>query len=184
VRDVPFSCPLPDELTAQGWRLRALTEDDWPLEVALSRDPEIVRWTLYQPDADEVQARERIARTRQWVEQRLGSRYAIVDAEGEAVGVAGIAMGTHTGEHPGVFYAVLPHGRRRGAATAAARALSDWALGLGHDRVLLFTIVGNAASERVAERAGFVPDGEETGEQRGRSVLMRRWRRSATQRTS
>jgi RimJ/RimL family protein N-acetyltransferase len=176
---VPFSCPLPDELTAGGWRLRALTDSDWPLEVSLSRDPEIVRWTMYQPDVDEVQARERIARTRQWVEQRHGSRYAIVGPGGEAVGVAGIALGNPSEEHPGVFYAVLPHGRGRGAATAAARALGDWALGVGYDRVLLFTIVGNAASERVAERAGFVPDGEETGEQRGRSVQLRRWCRSA-----
>jgi RimJ/RimL family protein N-acetyltransferase len=176
---VPFSCPLPDELTADGWRLRTLTDSDWPLEVALSRDPEIVRWTMYQPDIDEVQARERIARTRQWVEQRRGSRYAIVDPGGEAVGVAGITMANQPGDHPGVFYAVLPHGRGRGAATAAARALGDWALSVGCDRVLLFTLVGNAASERVAERAGFVLDGEEPGEQRGRSVQMRRWRRLA-----
>lgn len=171
---MPFWCPLPAELLADGWRLRALAERDWPLELALSRDPEIVRWTRYQPDIDGALAREGIQRSSGWAEQRLGSRYAIVDGDDRAVGVAGIALG----QYPEVFYAVLPHGRRRGAATAAARALSDWALSVGYDRVLLFTLAENAPSERVAERAGFVPDGEEFGDQRGESVLMRRWRRS------
>jgi RimJ/RimL family protein N-acetyltransferase len=153
----------------------------WPkrtgLELALSRDPEIVRWTRYQPDIDEALARDRIHRTSRWAEQRLGSRYAIVDHDDRAVGVAGIALG----EYPEVFYAVLPHGRRRGAATAAARVLSDWALRAGYDSVLLFTIAENAASERVAERAGFVRDGVEVGDQRGQFVPMRRWRRSGAE---
>src|SRR6266511_4190497 len=46
--------------------------------------------------------------------------------------------------------------RKRGVATRATNLVSAWALGgLGLDCLYLFTIMGNAASERVAAKAGF-----------------------------
>jgi hypothetical protein len=111
-----FPVGLPVEISADPWRLRLLSEADWTLGWALSRDPEVLRWTLYPPEA---------------------------------------------------FYALLPQGRHRGAATAAALALSEWEFSVGVKRVLLLTITGNTASEAVATRAGFVPDGEEFRDHQG-----------------
>ena len=58
-----------------------------------------------------------------------------------------------------IGYFVLPHARRRGFATTIARLLSVHAFTLGIERVAAYVNVGNTASERVAERAGFTREG-------------------------
>ena len=177
--DMPFPASLPADLAAGRWQLRALTDDDWRLERTMSRDPEVVRWTLYPPDLTEESARERVHRTRQRAEEQLATRYAVLDHDGIAIGTAGIAC-SETGSDAEVFYALLPHGRHRGAATAAARALTDMGASIGMQRVLLITIPGNSASEAVARRAGFVPEGEETRDQHGAPTRMLRWSRTTS----
>jgi RimJ/RimL family protein N-acetyltransferase len=176
---MPFPAAVPADLAAGRWQLRALTDEDWRLEWTMSRDPEVVRWTLYPPDLTEESARERVRRTRQRADEQVATRYAVLDHNGVAVGTAGIACSETDPHEAEVFYALLPHGRHRGAATAAARTLSDWALSNGIERVLLITIPGNSASEAVARRAGFAFDGEETRDQRGAPMLMRRWSRNS-----
>lgn len=117
---------MPTELTADGWRLRMLSDTDWRLEWTMSRDPDVVRWTLYSPGMTEQSARQRIRRTRQRADAQLAARYAVLDPDHDAIGTAGIASDENNEAE--VFYALLPHGRHRGAATAAARALTEWAL--------------------------------------------------------
>jgi RimJ/RimL family protein N-acetyltransferase len=56
-------------------------------------------------------------------------------------------------------YFVMPHARRRGIATTIARLLSRHAFSLGIERVAAYVNVGNVASERVVERAGFSREG-------------------------
>ena len=58
-----------------------------------------------------------------------------------------------------IGYFVLPHARGRGVATTIARMLADHAFSLGIHRVAAYVNVGNVASERVAERAGFTREG-------------------------
>jgi RimJ/RimL family protein N-acetyltransferase len=58
-----------------------------------------------------------------------------------------------------IGYFVLPHARRRGVATTIARLLAEHAFSLGIERVAAYVNVGNRASERVAERAGFTREG-------------------------
>ena len=58
-----------------------------------------------------------------------------------------------------IGYFVLPHARRRGIATAIARLLAGHAFSLGIERVAAYVNVGNLASERVVERAGFTREG-------------------------
>jgi RimJ/RimL family protein N-acetyltransferase len=57
-------------------------------------------------------------------------------------------------------YVVAPAARGRGVATAALRALTDWAF-LAEDalRIELLISVQNAASKRVAQRCGYVREG-------------------------
>jgi RimJ/RimL family protein N-acetyltransferase len=60
----------------------------------------------------------------------------------------------------GVGYWLRPEGRGRGAATEALRLVSRWAFeALGIERLNLITDPENTASQRVAERAGFVREG-------------------------
>jgi RimJ/RimL family protein N-acetyltransferase len=181
---MPFAAPMPAELAAEGWRLRILSDADWRLEWRMSRDPDVVRWTLYPPDLTEEAARERIQRTLQRAGEQRAARYAVVDTDGIPIGTAGIACNDEDPTEAEVFYALLPHGRHRGAATAAARALSEWALSTGIERVLLITIPGNAASEAVANRASFRPRGEEVRDQRGALTRMLRWVRTTPPRVS
>ena len=58
-----------------------------------------------------------------------------------------------------IGYFVLPQARRRGFATAIARACAEHAFTLGVERVAAYVNVGNIASERVLERAGFTREG-------------------------
>jgi RimJ/RimL family protein N-acetyltransferase len=58
-----------------------------------------------------------------------------------------------------IGYWVLPHARRRGLATRITRLLAEHAFALGVVRVAAYVNVGNAASERVLERAGYEREG-------------------------
>jgi RimJ/RimL family protein N-acetyltransferase len=58
-----------------------------------------------------------------------------------------------------IGYWLLPHARGRGVATRVARMLSEHAFSLGVQRVEGYVNVGNDASDRVLERAGFTREG-------------------------
>jgi RimJ/RimL family protein N-acetyltransferase len=58
-----------------------------------------------------------------------------------------------------IGYFVLPGARGRGVASTIARMLAEYAFSLGVERVAAYVNVGNAASERVLERAGFTREG-------------------------
>jgi RimJ/RimL family protein N-acetyltransferase len=58
-----------------------------------------------------------------------------------------------------IGYWVLPQARGRGIATTIARMLAEHAFSLGVARVAAYVNVGNTASERVVERAGFTREG-------------------------
>jgi RimJ/RimL family protein N-acetyltransferase len=58
-----------------------------------------------------------------------------------------------------IGYFVLPQARGRGVATTVARLLAEHAFSLGIVRVAAYVNVGNTASERVLERAGFTREG-------------------------
>jgi len=58
-----------------------------------------------------------------------------------------------------IGYWVLPQARGRGVATTIARLLAEHAFTLGVERVAAYVNVGNIASERVLERAGFTREG-------------------------
>ena len=58
-----------------------------------------------------------------------------------------------------IGYWLLPEARGRGVATRIARLLAEHAFSLGVQRVAAYVNVGNGASERVLERAGFTREG-------------------------
>lgn len=173
--DAPRRRP-PAELAAPPFSLVALTEQDWPLELAMSATPDVVAWTYVPAGLDEAGARRRVARQLERTAQGLVQRYVVRGERGEALGTCG--LGALPSAQPEVFYSLLPHGRGRGAATAAVRALAGWAGEAGYRSVALLTVEGNGASERVAQRAGFAVSGRSAGEQHGRQVVLLRWTRA------
>src|SRR5918997_367956 len=54
---------------------------------------------------------------------------------------------------------VLRHAQRRGYGSSIARLLAEHAFALGVQRVAAYVNLGNVASERVLERAGFTREG-------------------------
>src|SRR6476659_9090348 len=167
----------PDVLQTEDCCLRALSVDDWALEQAISRDPDVIEWTYYPAEMTMEQSRHRIQDSLERTKRGLERRYAILDGEGDPVGTCGI--GALDGDCPRIFYAVLPQGRSRGIATRAARLLAEWALAGGYAIVSLETIDGNEASERVASKAGFVPVDRYQADHRGETAWLTRWTRSS-----
>ena len=173
----PSSEMPPHPLPAGPFHLRAIgLDDDWRLEQELSQDADVVRWTFYPDSMDESAARARVRQHQSRAAQRLAQRYVILDQDDRWLGTCG--LGNLQGEAPEVFYALLSRGRGRGAATAATKALTDWALANGHRQVALVTIDGNGPSDGVARRAGFLPVQHVEGEHRGQPAEMTRWFRS------
>jgi RimJ/RimL family protein N-acetyltransferase len=65
---------------------------------------------------------------------------------------------------PDVGYWLAPEGRGRGAMTRALQLLVRYAFDeLGVERLELYTLLENDASQRVAERAGFTRAGISAG---------------------
>jgi len=86
--------------------------------------------------------------------------FAIVDDDGSFLGLA-LAFGIdREGRELELGYTITPAARGRGAATWAVRALTEWALRELHPlRIQLQISADNAASKRVAGRAGYVYEG-------------------------
>lgn len=163
----------PDVLGGGACSLRALSVEDWALEQAMSRDPDVVKWTFYPVDMTEEESRHRIESSLERTGLGLVRRYAIVDRTGDPVGTCGI--GALQGDCPEIFYAVLPQARNRGIATNATRLLAEWALTNGYAMVSLQTVDGNEASGRVAGKAGFMPVERCQSDHRGETAWLTRW---------
>jgi RimJ/RimL family protein N-acetyltransferase len=138
-------------LEGNGIVLRPFSEDDAPAVANACRDPEIARWIPVPVPYTEEDARTYIA--------EVPDTRAIVDAEsGELLGSIGWQVVDQGNVQIG--YWVKREARGRGAATSALRLLSCWALDeLGAKRVQLLAEPENHASRRVAEKAGFMPEG-------------------------
>jgi RimJ/RimL family protein N-acetyltransferase len=102
-----------------------------------------------------------------WLERyedgwRDGSRagFAIETHDGAFLGLGMVVEIEWEGRQGEIGYVLSPAARGRGAATRAVRLLTDWCFEqLGFERVELWIDASNAASERVAERAGYVREG-------------------------
>jgi RimJ/RimL family protein N-acetyltransferase len=90
---------------------------------------------------------------------RLLALAAVDAATGEVVGGATLHHLDSERKIVEIGYFVLPHARGRGFAKTIARLLAEHAFSLGIERVAAYVNVGNVASERVVERAGFTREG-------------------------
>ena len=167
--------PLPPpELPADVFVLRAIDDADWRVEQQLSRDPDVVRWTLYPQAMTQAQARARVNRSQRCAAEGVVQRYVIWDGT-LALGPCGLGRLDQT--MPDAFYALLPFARGRGAATHALRGLFGWVAMSGRPGLELTTVTGNTASEGVTRRAGFHVHHQHQGEHRGELTNLRTWLR-------
>ncbi|HKN93398.1 MAG TPA: GNAT family N-acetyltransferase [Thermoleophilaceae bacterium] len=137
--------------------LRAWREEDIPAVVEMCQDPEIPRWTTVPSPYTEEHARDFVLHGVPGRDRQV--QRAIVDADsGELLGSIGLfSKEEGVGE---VGYWLAAHARGRGIATRAVKLMCRWAFDeFSLARMQLHTLPGNAASERVAERAGFKREG-------------------------
>jgi RimJ/RimL family protein N-acetyltransferase len=154
----PPDPPLADGVVA----LRPWTEADAAAIAAACVEEEIVRWMHQIPQPyTEADAREFLAGAAAQWRDGTGGTFAIVEAaSGELAG--SIAMRVTDPEQAIVevgYWAAAP-ARGRGLTTRALKLLSGWLLeSVGAERVQLRADVLNLASQRVAEKAGYVREG-------------------------
>ena len=154
------SYSFPPELRVDELLARPPVEDDVDRIAPVFRDPAIGGEAGMPPwDAETLRMvlREQLP---QMVERGLMCPYVIVDAESDHV-LGGITLHHFDPLRDAleVGYWLLLEARGRGVATRSVRAAAEHAFAHGVYRVEAHVRVGNAASERVLERAGFVREG-------------------------
>ena len=140
-------------------RLVPLDESHLAGVEALLDDPDTLRFTRIPEPVPPGFAREWIER---YEKGRVdGTREAFAAVEDRAfVGLALAPDIDREGREIELGYIVAPSARSRGVATELLRLLTDWAFTeAGALRIHLIISVDNAASERVAQRCGYVREG-------------------------
>ena len=145
----PPQPPLADGVVA----LRPLNERDAPAVERALEDAEIGRWF----DNSGVSVQDVVGRSSGRWETSEAAEFAIVD-DGRCVGSIWLHVGPSS--RATVGYWLLPEARGKGFVSRALLLVTRWAFAeLGLERIALLADPRNAASIRVAERAGFRREG-------------------------
>ncbi len=139
--------------------LRRFTLDDVPDVTKACRDPEIPRWTAGIPAPhEEHNAREWIGLHDRFWDEDGHATFAFCDASsGELLGSMTLGAVDFTTRSAAAGYWAAPWARNRGATARALALVCRWGFEvLGLEVVELMTLPGNVASEKVAQKAGFV----------------------------
>lgn len=143
--------------------LRPWTEQDLPAVERASNDPYIVATTSVPFPYAHAAGREWLERQwqRQYEAEEKGLPFCIADSQtDEALGFIGLWLRNLSLGRVHFGYWVVPQARGRRVASSALRLLSGWTLkNLDVVRLELVVELWNVASQRVAERAGFMREG-------------------------
>jgi RimJ/RimL family protein N-acetyltransferase len=127
---------------------------------AMSRDPDVRRFTYVPSEPPPGFAASWRGRYDEGWRDGTRAGFAIESLDGELLGFAGFVKLELEERQGEVGYIVSPAARGRGVAARMLGLLTVWAFdGLGLERIELRIDVVNAASERVAERAGYTREG-------------------------
>ena len=160
-------------LDGTAGHLRALAAGDLPAVTAACQDPESARWTTvpvpYEPADAEYYVHDHLPG--QWA-RGTGAGFAITDARDRYVGGIDLRIDPVDEEAGEIGFLVAPWARGLGYAPAAVRTVCAWGFAaLGLRRIGWKAYLGNDASRRVAEKAGFTIEGV------GRGVCVQRGER-------
>jgi RimJ/RimL family protein N-acetyltransferase/nitrite reductase/ring-hydroxylating ferredoxin subunit len=137
--------------------LRPFRAEDAPAVAEACQDPQVSRWIPLIPvPYTEADAKRFILLSLQAWTDGTGYEFAIVDAATDRyVGSVGIQPGANP-RRLAIGYMIAPEVRGRGLATRGVKLAVRWAFdNLAIERLALWTLPGNVASQRVAEKAGF-----------------------------
>jgi RimJ/RimL family protein N-acetyltransferase len=151
---------FPDEgIPRDGVVYRLPTADDLDALTAAFQDKSLAdEANLPQWSRDEVKAA--IAYMPEFLESSRILPLVIEDAEtGRMLGGAVLHDFNWDLGQIEIGYWLFEHARGRGVATRAARFMAEYGFSLGAERIEARVFVGNTASERVLERAGFTREG-------------------------
>ena len=130
-----------------------LAREHLPAVEALLDDPDVLRFTRIPEPPPPGFAETWFGRYERARRDGTREAFALVDGDGEFLGLALAPRIDHEARTAELGYVVAPAARGRGVATAALRLLTDWAFAeLGALRLELLIGVENPASKRVAER--------------------------------
>jgi RimJ/RimL family protein N-acetyltransferase len=163
-------------IPADWLTLRAFTPEDIPWIFEVSRDAAIQHFVQvpspYQPEHAAFFV-EQLA-IAGWSSGQRAEFLAIETATGRRLGRVG--LGLHEMGAAEIGYWVDPAARQRSVATQAVRALCRWAFAtLDLEIIEWRTEVGNIASRRVAEKAGFLIEATLRKRQIHRGVRVDVW---------
>jgi RimJ/RimL family protein N-acetyltransferase len=173
----------PAQLTIEDQELllRPFRLEDVDEVTAACQDPEIPRWTAMIPSPYTAE------HARSWINthDRLraamdGFPFAMVEqTTGRLLGSIGLQHIQPSGTCE-VGYWVAAWARNRGLATRGLQLVTDWAFNqVDLECISLVTMIGNVASERVAEKAGYAFVGQVRAYSHpgtaGRTFEVKRW---------
>jgi RimJ/RimL family protein N-acetyltransferase len=152
----------PVEITAGRIHLRPFGPADEDAVYAACQDAEIQRWTRVPSPYTRVHAREFVLdrSSSGWHEDRAYT-FAVCDStSGDVLAAVGLRpLGLDDVAEIGFWCAAW--GRGRGVTTDAVAAVCRWGFGaVGLARIEWHAAAGNMGSRRVAEKVGFVVEGE------------------------
>jgi RimJ/RimL family protein N-acetyltransferase len=146
--------PLP-ALTTARLRLRPMSDADLPASIALNSDPEVMAYILGRPATPEETAAEWAERLGERTDVRRGLGYWAGFEHGAFVGWWGASAFARDRRLSSIGYRLARSAWGRGLATEGAVAMVLQARDApGVERVVASTMVVNAASRRVLEKAG------------------------------
>lgn len=156
----PVSTFLEVTIVTGDLTLRPLTQSDTDDVTDACQDVETMRW-LPLPRPYTRASAEWFIGTFAPIQRDSGAGIVLaIESAGRLAGVIDLKHVDWTNKVAEVGYWVAPWARGRGVASQATRALAQWVLcDHGFERVELFAATGNVASQRAAEKAGFVREG-------------------------
>ena len=150
------------EITAGRLHLRPWTAYDAGDVFEACQDPEIPRWTPIPSPYSREDARVFVEETAPagW-ESGTTATWAVLDATtGALLAALGLYGISHTQRVAEVGYWTAAPARGQGVTTEAVGTVCRWGFGvLGLRRIACVVAVEDVASQRVATRAGFTPEG-------------------------
>jgi RimJ/RimL family protein N-acetyltransferase len=128
--------------------------------LATMRDPLVARW-LNMPAAASDRDFDSLLRVAD-EGRRSGERYDFaVTANGDDVHLGAVVASRRARGNFELAYLAGPDGRGHGVMTRGVRLVCDWLFTSGITRLEVRTHPANLASQRLAERCGFVREGRE-----------------------
>ncbi|TCB99958.1 N-acetyltransferase [Micromonospora zingiberis] len=162
-RAAVFGRPQPTLLATTGGyelRLRPLAERDLDELVVTCQDPDTLRWTTVPEAYDRSAAESYLTSCRDWWAGGIAACYVIADDQDRYAGSIDLRLSPADPLLADVGFMTAPSARGRGYQPAALAALTTWGFAvLRLARIEWRANVGNVASRRVAEKAGFTMEG-------------------------